>query len=129
MFKKIFAAIAFQPGESQVKVLSFVAGIRRISCVFRRVSLCFPFLVLAISTLTACRTVPLPPANLAEPGWVLREGQAVWRPNREAPELAGDILLATNISGRTFVQFTKTPFPLVIVQSTTNSWQIEAPSE
>src|SRR5262249_22496427 len=71
----------------------------------------------------------MPPANLTEPGWRVREGQAVWRAKREAPEIAGEILLATRSDGRTFVQFTKTPFPFLIGQTTTNRWQAELPTE
>jgi hypothetical protein len=75
-----------------------------------------------------CRSLPpLPPANFAEPGWTVREGQAVWRAKRNAPEIAGEILVATQNNGRTFVQFTKTPFPFVIARTETNSWQIEMP--
>ena len=32
-------------------------------------------------------------------------------------------------NGRAFVQFTKTPFPFVIAQVTTNVWQIESPTQ
>ena len=77
-----------------------------------------------------CRLVPaLPPANLSEPGWRVREGQAVWRVKRDAPEIAGEVLLATRDDGRVFVQFTKTPFPFLIGQSTTNTWQAELPTQ
>ena len=77
-----------------------------------------------------CRLLPtLPPANLSEPGWHIREGQAVWRMKRDAPEIAGEVLLAINADGRAFVQFTKTPFPFLIGQSTTNRWQVELPTQ
>lgn len=77
---------------------------------------------------TACRTVPLlPKADLSENGWTTFQGQAVWQANENASEIAGELLLATHREGRSFVQFTKTPFPFVIAQSTTNSWQIESP--
>jgi hypothetical protein len=76
---------------------------------------------------TACRTTPLPPINLQEPGWTVREGQALWKRNKTAPELAGELLVATSRDGRSFVQFTKTPFPMIIGQRTTNHWQIEIP--
>src|SRR5262249_49980619 len=39
-------------------------------------------------------------------------------------ELAGELLVATHQDGRSLVQFTKTPLPFVVAQSTTNSWQI-----
>lgn len=75
----------------------------------------------------ACQTPPsgLPPLNLSEPGWTLRQGQAVWRPNSRSPEIAGELLVATHFDGRAFVQFTKTPLPFVVAQITTHSWQIQ----
>jgi hypothetical protein len=72
---------------------------------------------------------PLPPANLKEPGWTVREGQAVWRRQRSEPEIAGEILVATRPDGRALVQFTKNPFPLLTAQSTSKGWQVEAPTE
>ncbi|MDB6068197.1 MAG: hypothetical protein JWR26_4405 [Pedosphaera sp.] len=80
--------------------------------------------------MAGCATVaPLPQVNLKEPGWTVREGQAVWRRKQGAPELAGDILVATRNDGRALVQFSKTPLPLVIAQSTPNSWEVESPVE
>src|SRR5581483_4578128 len=87
------------------------------------------FIVLLPAIAAGCRTTPLPRVDLAEPGWTAREGQAVWQARRSAPEIAGDLLVATNREGRAFVQFTKTPFPLVVAQLTTNAWQIESPTE
>ena len=73
-----------------------------------------------------CRTIPpLPIVNTAEPGWRLVTGQAVWQPSREAPEIAGELLLATNPDGRTLLQFTKNPLPFVTVQTSNALWQIE----
>jgi len=66
--------------------------------------------------------------NLKEPGWTVREGQAVWRARRDAPEVAGEILVATHPDGWAVVQFTKTPFPFVIVQTEPDAWQIEMPA-
>jgi len=92
--------------------------------------LAIPAVLLSVSLLglPACRTAPLPRINLQEPGWTIREGQAVWKRNREAPEIAGELLVAT-APGRTFVQFSKTPFPMVVGQSTTNKWQVEIPTQ
>src|SRR3954451_12755208 len=93
----------------------------------------YPWIVIALVAIlggAGCRTVaPLSAANLKEPGWTVREGQAVWQAKKGAPEIAGEILLATRGNGRTFVQFSKTPFPLVIAQSTTNTWQAELPTQ
>jgi len=82
-----------------------------------------------VALLAGCRTVhPLPPANLSEPGWKVREGQAVWRSKKDAPELAGEILVATRHGPEhaTFVQFTKSPLPFMVAQTTGNSWQIHS---
>src|SRR5258706_15649771 len=66
-----------------------------------------------LACLTGCRSLPpLPAANFSEPGWIVHQGQAVWRQKHGAPDIAGEILVATNGGGKTFVQFTKTPFPL-----------------
>jgi hypothetical protein len=83
-------------------------------------------LLAALGALAACRTVPsLPPANFAEPGWTVRQGQAVWRLGKDTPELAGELLVATNRDGRTLVQFTKTPVPFVVAQTTAHAWQVD----
>jgi hypothetical protein len=81
--------------------------------------------LLGLSGLTACRTAPpLPPLNLAEAGWSTHQGQAVWRSKKGAPEISGELILATHTDGRNFVQFTKTPLPFVVAQSSTNTWQV-----
>ena len=67
----------------------------------------------------------MPPANLSEPGWTTHQGQAVWRAKKDAPEIAGDLIVATNPDGRSFVQFTKTPLPFVVAQSTADAWRIQ----
>ena len=87
-----------------------------------------PFILLVLSA--SCRSLtPFPPANLAEPGWTVRQGQAVWRSRVSAPEIAGELVLATRDDGRTFTQFTKTPLPFLVAQTTTNAWQIEFAAE
>ena len=78
--------------------------------------------------LTGCQitSAPLPPVNLAEPGWTLRQGQALWRVRKDASELAGEVLSATHADGRALLQFTKTPLPFVSVQLATNgAWQVD----
>ena len=77
--------------------------------------------------LAGCQMFPtLPPVNLSEGGWTTREGQAVWRAKHGAPEIAGELVVATNPDGRSFVQFTKTPLPFLAAQSTSNSWQLHS---
>ena len=73
-----------------------------------------------------CRTAnPLPPADFSAPGWHVQHGQAVWKPSESRPELAGDLLLATNVNGNCFIQFSKLPFALATAQVSGNRWQIE----
>ena len=79
---------------------------------------------------TGCRSVPaLPPANLQEPGWQVRQGQAVWRLPRGGRDVAGEVLAATKDDEAAFVQFSKAPFSLVIAQSTTDRWRVEFPPQ
>ena len=93
---------------------------------FKKRSTHFAILLMLAMSLAGCRTAaPLPKVNLAEPGWKIREGQAVWRPDKSSPEIAGEILLATRTSDQTLVQFTKTPFPFVVAQTADHRWQIE----
>lgn len=82
--------------------------------------------IFVLALLVSCRTPPpLPSIQLSEPGWHLRQGQAVWRPGRGKPELAGDLLFAAHNDGRFWIQFTKTPFPLVTARRDGTVWQIE----
>jgi hypothetical protein len=91
----------------------------------RRCFVC-PFLILCLALAAAgCRTpAPIPPADFAQPGWEVRHGQAVWKPPGDAPELAGELIFATPGQGRSFLQFSKTPFPLVVAQIDDTRWQI-----
>ena len=90
--------------------------------------LCLALLLTGLSF--GCRSVPpLPAVDLKEPGWTVHQGQAVWKRGPEMPEIAGEILVATRPNGRAFVQFSKNPFPLVIAQRTSNTWQVETPTD
>lgn len=97
----------------------------RVSNIVATVAIC---LLLALGT--GCRTgAPFPPVNFNEPGWTVRQGQAVWKRGRNMPEIAGEIIVATGPDGRAFVQFSKNPFPLLIAQSTATTWQVETPTD
>jgi hypothetical protein len=88
---------------------------------------CRGIMISALILVAACRTVhPLPPVNFSEPGWTVRQGQVVWRSRTEAPEIAGEILVATRPDHSSFVQFTKTPLPFMVAQTTPDSWQIHS---
>ena len=87
-------------------------------------------LLMVLGLMAGCRSLPKqPPMNLREPGWNVRQGQAVWRTSREAPEIAGDLMVARHHDGRSFVQFTKAPFPFAVAQRTSQGWQIEFPAD
>ncbi len=73
----------------------------------------------------SCQTEPLPPADFSSPGWRVRQGQAIWRPTKGRPELAGDLLLAVNANGDFLVQFSKTPFNLAFARMMNDRWQID----
>src|SRR5262245_8226106 len=84
------------------------------------------FWLVSVLSCGACRTTPpWAPANLSEPGWAIREGQAVWRPKANGPEIAGELLVAAHRTGETYLQFTKTPLPFLVARITTNRWHIE----
>ena len=85
---------------------------------------------LLLGSVCGCRTFPpLPAADLSEHGWTVRQGQAVWRRARGAPEIAGELLVGTRTNGDAFVQFSKTPFPLVIARRSADKWQIQLPTQ
>jgi hypothetical protein len=84
------------------------------------------FALLVLFSCAGCRTMPpLPPADFSAPGWRVQQGQAIWKPSSSRPELAGDLLLATNVNGNFFIQFSKIPFPLATAQISGDQWQIE----
>ena len=83
-------------------------------------------LIFVLALCAGCRSPDrLPPLNLSQPGWRVAQGQAVWRPPRRRAEIAGDLLLATNVNGDFFVQFSKTPFPVATAEDFGGRWQIQ----
>ena len=89
---------------------------------------CSFFIILAPALIycAGCRTArPLPPADFSAPGWRVLEGQAVWKPCASRPELAGDLVLATNVNGNYFIQFSKIPFPLATAQVAGDQWEVD----
>lgn len=83
-----------------------------------------------VSLSLGCRTVPPQRAfDLSQPGWNVRQGQAVWRTESGGPEIAGELLVAISSDGSSFVQFTKVPLPLVQAQATRRFWQVEFAAE
>jgi hypothetical protein len=86
----------------------------------------FTLFALGLLFCLSCRTAnPLPPADFSAPGWRLRQGQAVWKPSKSRPELAGDLLLAVNTNGNFVIEFSKTPFALTSAQVADGRWRID----
>ena len=85
--------------------------------------------LLTVPMLSAgCRTAGEAPLFTATGlGWRVQEGQALWRPRRQSPELGGELVLASHADGRCVIQFAKTPLPLVLAQTTRTNWFIEFP--
>jgi hypothetical protein len=78
---------------------------------------------------SGCRTPNLPPVDITGPGWETRHGQAVWHPRPAAPELAGELMLATNRQGDFVLSFSKPPMDLVIARRSGPAWRIDFPPE
>lgn len=97
---------------------------------FRAIRLWPTWCVLLVAG-AGCRLLapPLPPADLHQPGWTVLKGQAVWRLPHAQTELAGDLVLGMASDGRAYVQFTKSPFPLLVAQENLNQWEVSFPSQ
>jgi len=92
-----------------------------------------PVLWLALLTIamlsSGCQTALRSLFTATGPGWHVQEGQALWRPGREYPELGGDLVLASDADGRCLIQFAKTPMTLVSVQTTRTNWLLQFPPQ
>jgi hypothetical protein len=93
-----------------------------------------PLLWSALLTVTmlspGCRTGPETTLfTVSGPGWRVQQGQALWRPRQKSPELGGDLVVASHADGRCVVQFSKTPLPLVLAQTTGTNWLIQFPPQ
>jgi hypothetical protein len=65
----------------------------------------------------------------AGPGWTFSQGQAIWKPAGNHPELAVEFVLAKDSDGRSNLELTKTYLPVLLAQSTSNKWLIQFPSQ
>ena len=74
-----------------------------------------------------CHSMAKPLFVVSGPGWHVQEGQALWRPGHGRPDLAGDLLLASDEDGRCLIQFAKTPVSFVLAQTTRTNWLIQFP--
>ncbi len=97
---------------------------------WRRITRHFAGILGVTCLATGCATVgPLPQADLAQPGWEVHQGQAVWHLPKGQREIAGEVIVAARKDGNAFVQFSKSPFPLVIARATPGRWEVEFPPQ
>jgi len=69
---------------------------------------------------------PLPRWNLSAPGWTVREAAAVWRPNRDADEVAGELSVATHSDGSRLVRFSKQGLTWMTARQGHGVWEFSA---
>jgi hypothetical protein len=84
-------------------------------------------LLALLALFCGCRTTTQSLFTASGPAWHVRQGQALWRPERGLPEFGGDLVLASDGTGRCLIQFDKTPLSLVFVQITSTQWLIRFP--
>ncbi len=77
--------------------------------------------------LAGCQTPAPLHFDTNEPGWQVRQGQAVWRLQAQATELAGELVVARHPDGRAFVQFAKPPVTLASATQSRETWQFALP--
>jgi hypothetical protein len=79
--------------------------------------------------ITGCATTPPSKAiDLSAPGWSVRQGQALWQPGNDKPEIAGDVVLSTHPSNGQYIQFSKT-LPILSARIFPRGWEFENSAE
>ncbi len=85
--------------------------------------------LLAGLLLVGCQTPPRQPTPPSVPptdGWTFTRGQVVWRANDAAPEIAGELVLATHPAGFVTVEFAKPPVSIVSASRTPQGWSLSS---
>jgi hypothetical protein len=85
------------------------------------------FLLAGLLSFSGCATTPENLFTVSGAGWTMQQGQALWTPRRGAPQIGGDLVVATDANGRALVQFEKMPLSLVTAQVTPEFWTIRFP--
>lgn len=85
---------------------------------------------LLLCFLTACCTsAHFETIDTSQPGWKIQQGEATWKPGKKYSEISGEIVVASQEDGRSFVQFSTAAFPIVAAQCAETHWQIEFSSQ
>lgn len=85
-------------------------------------------IALAGLVLAGCAALPqkaLPPLNTSAPGWNVQQGQALWKPAEDKPEIAGDVVVSTHPQAGSYVQFSKT-LPILSARLAPEGWEFHA---
>jgi hypothetical protein len=82
------------------------------------------FILTGLMFFSGCATTPQNLFTVSGPGWTVRQGQALWTPRSGAPQIGGDLIVATDANRRALVQFEKMPLSLVTAQVTPEFWTI-----
>lgn len=91
--------------------------------------LCGVIIVTLVVLTTGCRTSgEAARISNSGPGWRVLNGQAVWRPGFNRPELSGDLLVARHENGSYIFDFEKTPLPMTMGHTTSTNWLIQFPA-
>lgn len=76
--------------------------------------------------LAACSSAfVMPERDLNADVWTVWSGQASWKPDRDRPSIAGDILLARHHDGDVYVNFAKSPVGIFTAQTHQGHWQLD----
>lgn len=79
----------------------------------------------ATSSSTAAKSERI---DLSAPGWTIRQGQALWKPGTDKPEIAGELVVASHPTAGSYIQFSKT-LPILSGRITSSGWEFENTTE
>jgi hypothetical protein len=83
-------------------------------------------LVLLAGFSSGCFAPKLPPISLQAEGWHSQEIPAVWQRSSKAPEIAGELLVASHSNGARYIQFSKGGLPILTARESTEGWSIRS---
>ena len=87
----------------------------------------WPIEIIGLVALAGCATAPLPAPNMTA-DWKILQGQAVWKP-KAGDGIAGELLVATNLTGDFVVEFAKPPITIAHAQRSGGRWSLQFPTQ
>lgn len=79
-----------------------------------------------VAATAGCCTHPWQPVDLEAPAWTVHHSDIVWKPSRNSPEIAGELILANRTDGARFAQFSKGGLPLITTRREGAWWRMES---